>query len=291
MEENFGEIDHVLKTTLNDLLKFIDSNENYRSEIVKLEKNYTIESNINFNIFTAFSDYYYRENLHSDILRFIFDPHTEKIGNGKYMKIFKDFIETKLGRGIILDLNSITIEREKDKIDVLIKDSSNNCILIENKINNAIDMDDQIGRYYNILLRKKYSVQAIIYLTLSPLKRLDKNYSIKDIQARQEIERILIEVSAINKNGESNFVDNVINNCIGVSNNMVSTVFLTEYSSLLKYLGGNFMATELNTQAMYKIFDDKETLNSFRIFGNLWDNRHKIIGKVFKEYIQNQLSK
>jgi hypothetical protein len=49
------------------------------------------------------------------------------------------------------------------------------------------------------------------------------------------------------------------------------------------------MATELNTQAMYKIFDDKETLNSFKVFGNLWDNRDKIIGKVFRNYMQDKL--
>jgi hypothetical protein len=289
MENGFWGIKNILNITVDNLLNFIHSNEKYTSNIVKLDKDYNIESNINFNIFTAFSDYYYKENLHSDIIKYIFDPHTEKVGNRKYMEIFKSFVENKLGKKVNFDLNSIKIEREKNKIDILIKDDLNNCIFIENKINNAIDMDDQIGRYYNILLKKNYSIQAVIYLKLSPLKWLDKNYSMKDPVMRNKIEKILLELPIVNKTGEYNFVDDVLNNCIMVSNNIVSTVFLTEYSSLLKYLGGNFMATELNIQAMYKIFDDEETLNSFRVFGSLWDNRNKIIAEVFKNYMQNQL--
>jgi hypothetical protein len=289
MEKKFRQIEDILNTTVNDLLNFTISDKNYKEEIVKLEKNFNIESNINFNIFTAFSDYYYKENLHSDILKYIFDPHTEKIRNKKYIEIFKGFIAKNIGRSIELDLNSVKIERETNRIDLLIYDNLKNCIFIENKINNALDRKNQIGKYYSRLIEKRYKVRAIVYLTLSPLKKLDREYSIEDTEDREKIEKILIELPVINKINENSFVDDILNKCIDVSNNMVSTVFLTEYSSLLKYLGGTFMAKELNTRAMYKIFENKETLNSFRIFGNLWDNRDKIIGKTFKDYFQNEL--
>jgi hypothetical protein len=124
---------------------------------------------------------------------------------------------------------------------------------------------------------------------LSPLKKLSREYSIENPHLRKEIEKILLEIPVINTMNESSFVNDVINRCIEESNNTVSTVYLTEYASLLEYLGGNFMAKDLNTQAMYKIFEDKNTLNSFRIFGYLWDNRYSIIGSVFKEYLQNEL--
>jgi hypothetical protein len=150
-------------------------------------------------------------------------------------------------------------------------------------------MDDQIGRYYSKLRENNYSVQAIIYLTLSPSKKLDKNYSIKNPLIRKEIENILLEIPIVNRIGKQNFVNDVLNNCIEVSNNIVSTVFLTEYSSLLKYLGGKFMATDLNTRAMYKIFEDNDTLNSFKIFGNLWESREEIIPNVIRDYFQSQL--
>ena len=289
LNKRLDEINSVFGLTLNTLLLFLKSNENYNSKILNMAKNYNVETNINFNIFTSLSDFYYRENLHSDILKFIFDPYTEKIGNKKYIAIFKKYLENKLNKKIELNLSSVKIERETNKIDLLIYDDSKNCIFIENKINNAVDMDDQIGRYYANLLKKNYKVNAIVYLTLSPLKKLNREYSIKDPNMRKIIESFLIEIPVVNKREEYNFNEDVINKCIGVSNNDVSTVYLREYSSLLKYLGGNFMADELNVEAMYKFFEDKEILKSFRILGNLWDNRPVITGKAFIEYFKNEL--
>ena len=151
-------------------------------------------------------------------------------------------------------------------------------------------MDDQIGRYYVKLLEKNYKVNAIVYLTLSPLKKLNKDYSIKNLDTRKVIDKILIELPVINKIEEFNFTEDVIKKCIEKSNNDISTVYLKEYICLLKYLGGNFMADELNVEAMYKFFGDREVLKSFRIIGNLWDNRPQIIGKVFIEYFKNELN-
>jgi hypothetical protein len=298
MFKGFQEIEQILNKTIDDVIDFLHTNGKYKIDINRLSNDYSIVSNLDFNIFAAFSDYYYRENFHSDILRYIFDPNTKRIGNLKYIETLKKYIETKLDKDIQLDLNTTAIEREKDRIDLLIKDAENNCILIENKANNAPDMEDQLGRYYKKLIEKNYFVKAVIYLTLSPLKKLDKDYSIKDLSTRNAIEKILLEIPIVNKAGESSFVDDVIDKCIDISKNidisnnmdtMTSTVFLNEYSNLLKYLGGDFVTKELNTQAMYKIFEDRNSLNSFRIFGDLWNKREEIIPIVFKEYLQDQL--
>ena len=282
-------INKIFESTLNNVFLFIGSHEKYKNKILDLKKTYNFESNINFNIFTSLSDYYYRENLHSDILKYILDPNTPKIGNKKYIEIFKDYIEIKLNRKIDLDTNTIVIERETNKIDIIIYDKYKNCIFIENKINNANDMHDQIGRYYSKLLKNKFKVRAIIYLTLSPLKKLNKEFSIIDPKIRKEINNFLIEIPVVNKINENNFTEDVVFECINESNNIYSKVYLDEYASLLKYLGGNFMANELNVQAMFKIFKDKETLESFKVLGNLWDNRQKIIANTFMEYFQNEL--
>ena len=124
------EINNILGSTLDSLLVFLKLNEKYCSKIIDLNKNYNVEDNINFNIFTSLSDYYYRENLHSDILKLIFDPYTEKIGNKKYIAIFKNYLENRLNKKIELDINSVKIERETNKIDLLIYDKLNNCIFI-----------------------------------------------------------------------------------------------------------------------------------------------------------------
>ena len=49
------------------------------------------------------------------------------------------------------------------------------------------------------------------------------------------------------------------------------------------------MANELNIKALYKVFSEENTLETFRVFGNLWDKRDELIGKMFKEYFIKEL--
>ena len=208
------------------------SNSDYAEKIANLSKDYNLGSKKNFNIFTSISDIYKRENLHSDILSLILNPQTETIcdGSARNLRAFIGYIGKELNRKIELDFEKIEVERETNKIDILIYDKNKNCVFIENKINNAVDMKDQIGRYYGKLLQEKYSVYAIVYLTLSPLKKLDRDYSIKNKEKRKEIENrnILLELPVVNKKDERNFIDGVLNECINQSKNNVSTVYLTE---------------------------------------------------------------
>ena len=302
MEKDFEQIEHIL-------MRFNNSREydDYKEAITNLQKGFNIEPHINFNIFTAISDKYRKENLHSDILGYILDPHTEKIGNIKYIEIFKRYLEKKTGKEIALDLKSVTVERETGRIDLLIKDGQDNCIIMENKINDALDREDQIGRYFQEREAiKRASVQAIVYLAKTPWKKLDREYSISDPLDREKIEKMLLEIPVVNKEGESSFID-VLNECKDVcrkkleaaasdnipgileSKALFSYVFLDEYISLLKHLGGGFMAKDLDTQAMYKIFSDKDTLDSFRVMGALWEKQQEIIPQVFKDYFLKSL--
>jgi len=298
MDYDFNHIKSIFDETIDNQLKFLAINSGYVKQFIELTNKYNIGSKLGFNIFTSISDYYYRENLHSDILRFIFDPKTEKIGNINFIKIFIDYIKKEsikkyLDINIKLDINTITIERETYKIDILIYDANKNCIFIENKINNAVDMEDQIGRYYESLKQQGYNINTIVYLTLSPIKKLDKEYSIKNKEKRKEIEKILLEISVVNNKNESNFLDEVIKKCMEQAEqteNKYSTVYLSEYFELINYLGGNFMADDIRTQVMQKIFTDKDILQSFRVFGDLWDNRKSIINNVFKNFFIHEMN-
>jgi hypothetical protein len=297
MENRWEKIENILKSPVDDLMNIIHSKDEYRNKINELKENF----NNRFNIFRMFSDSYYKENLHSDIIKYILDPRTDRIGNEKYIEIFKNFIEDELRKKPLnadrkieleLDLNSIIVKREKDRIDLLIEDDTNNCIIIENKIYNAEDKDDQLGRYYNILSDRKPPdpVQAVIYLTLSPFKKLDEKKSIKNESLRKKIvEYKLIELPVVNKEGESNFLDNFLIKCIKEvpRDNEFATLFLEDYYNLLQYLGVDFMETELKTKAMYEIFNNEKTLEIFRIISSL--NDPKIIGEVFKEYLKKNL--
>ena len=61
------------------------------------------------------------------------------------------------------------LELEKSNIDLLIETSDGKAIIIENKINNAIDQEKQIERYVEVCKKLKYKEENIyiIYLTRS----------------------------------------------------------------------------------------------------------------------------
>ena len=85
-----------------------------------------------FNLILSSSDFYYRENFHSDIICSIFNQKP------LFVKEFIVFIQScKTSLNIDLsNYNKPYALRETDKIDILIKDKkSNHCIIIENKIN------------------------------------------------------------------------------------------------------------------------------------------------------------
>lgn len=241
-------LNSIIYSSTENTLKFLNSTTTleYKEHLLTLEKEYNIEFNNKFNIFTSLSDHYYKENLHSDILKLIFYPYTDSIGNPEYIKIFIDYIEESLKKKINLDCRTIKVEREKDRIDLLISDDKKNCILIENKSNNAPDRENQIGKYYS-KLKKNYEIQAVVYIKLSPEKTFLKDYSIKNIQLRNEIvNEKLVEIPFVNRKNEKCFVNDVIDKCIDVSKNtdrIVSTVYLSHFSHLLKILGGKFVQT------------------------------------------------
>ena len=291
MDDDFDRIRDNIGKSINGYLNFIMSNSDDAEKITNLSKDYNIGSNINFNIFTSISDIYKRENLHSDILRLIFDPRTEKIcdDSAENLGILIDFIGKELNKKIELDLDTVSIDRETYKIDILIYDSKKNCVFIENKINGAVDREDQIGGYYEKLSQKEYSVKAIVYLTLSPLKKLDWDYSIKNKAKQKEIREILLELPVVNKKGKSNFIDGVLEGCINQAKKDVSTVYLSEYRDLLKKLGGDFMSDELRIQLMKKIYADKDALKSFKVIGDLWEKKADFIGYAFLDYFQHEL--
>jgi len=69
-----------------------------------------------------------------------------------------------------------SVLREEGRIDVVIfEENLKKAIIIENKINNAVDTYRQIPTYYNNCIGKKYEVKSIVYLTLCGGKLPDKS--------------------------------------------------------------------------------------------------------------------
>ena len=289
MSYDFTIINSSLNTSKNEIYKLFNGFDHYLADIKSIIKDYGIGEESNFNIFSSISDTYHKENFHSDIIRLILDPSTEKIGNEKNISLFVNLLnEIKPDLKIAFGENIVT-EREKGRIDILIHDTELNSIIIENKINFAPDRDNQLGGYINYAEGRGFKVKAIVYLTLSPEKQLDINYSIKDSKLREAYKDRIIPLSVLNKKNEKNFIDNFINQCIKYSednDNIIAKVYYSEYKELLESLGGNAMTMNLDKAALLKIYTNKEKLDQFNLFGSLWDKRETLFNEIIRELLK-----
>ena len=113
-----------------------------------------------FNIFSVLRRSESDEvNLHSRFLHALLDYRELKSGIRKNLKIFLKHI------GIVnFELDGESVEREQDKIDILIR-NKDTAVAIENKIY-AGDEDEQLHRYKEKLESLGYKNIHMVYLTL-----------------------------------------------------------------------------------------------------------------------------
>ena len=156
----------IIESAFKITSKFIDGNTLQR--YIEFIKKNNFEENYPFNIFELISDIYYRENFHSDIIAKLFE-------NEIILKNFLKFIGVDESK-----YKSYEVSREENKIDILIK-TETNCIIIENKLNWARDMPEQLFRYYNECKNsKKLEVDKIVYLSPNSYKK-PADDSVKEI--------------------------------------------------------------------------------------------------------------
>ena len=137
--------------------ELIDRYEQLLTNIFYLKERYFKPAE--FNIFPVFLNSYDEVNFHSRFLTFLLNPNeTHGLGN--------TFLELFLQQHNIpdFDLTCVDAFQEVEKIDILIKNSLNQSIIIENKIE-AGDQETQLFRY--ITSRKKQDkIVYTFYLTL-----------------------------------------------------------------------------------------------------------------------------
>ena len=131
---------------------------------------------LGFNAFALMSDIYHRENFHSDILCEILNPNGEHKEGKKFLQAFFDLLldfcderksdELKIKITNIYNDDDIKVTREEGRTDIAIYHETKSwAIIIENKINNALDMYRQIPTYINYWKEKEMKPIAVIYLT------------------------------------------------------------------------------------------------------------------------------
>lgn len=266
--------------------------EKFLNETRKLGKEYRKSrkdrSEIGFNVFTLASDFYYRENFHSFIFASFLNPNEKHLEGNKYLHLFIDLLNKDNGKKHQInieknDFGNSKVHIERHKIDILITDDlSKKAIIIENKINNAVDQFRQLPKYVN-KIENEYDVVAIVYLTLNSAKRPDKrDWTVKE---RKSIESSLklIPVFDTNHNKISLYNDWIIPSII-LSQNINSSSILRQYGELIKYLNTNTM----DTIALKKFYDtiqsDKNLETAISIRNMLNDLPQYIANRIEERY-------
>lgn len=232
---------------------FLKSNKELSDEHIK---NNASPDGIGFNVFSLVSDVYQRENLHSDIMRSFLDPQESHNQGSLFLDTFIEMLRSKGFAVNEEDYQNAEVVREEGRIDILIKDTeSMHCIIIENKINNAIDQKRQIPSYYNFAIKEGYVIDAIFYLPLDEYKQPDKSsWTKRDIE---NISPLLLVMPAYSK-----FNDNLINSWLIPSYNKCEDeeckFILKQYINLVKSLRADNMDRNLVGKFVESI-KDKET--------------------------------
>lgn len=234
---------------------FISNNK--IDSIAKDYENACLYKNIDvgFNLFTLISDTYYKENFHSDILFALLSVRVEGMIR-QPVEIFLDYLK-ELGASLNLrNYNSVVIEREKGRLDLLIFDTiSKRCVIIENKINNAPDMDRQIPRYVKYVTEKRgFECECIVYLTLDGNKNPSKiNWTSKEVEYIGHRLKSIAAYNDTHKDLYSGWISK-----LEKSTTHIDILFvLRQYGTLLKKIGGNVM-NKIIIESFYKEMLDVE---------------------------------
>lgn len=286
--------DRIVKEHISTIDNFIVATKHLHKDYAERSKNRT---DIGFNVFTLSSDFYYRENFHSDIIKSFLNPQEKHNEGNKYLHYFIDLLNQTNNKIKILktDFKNSIVEREKyyliggkkRYVDILITDEvSKNAIIVENKINNAVDQERQLPDYVKGLKNDNFNVVAVVYLTLNSSKRPDKaDWNIEELIEINTILK-LIPAFEIDKM-KVNLFDNWVVPSIINSTNIDSSFLLRQYGNLIKYLNTNTMDTVSLEKFYNSLKEDNNLKTAVSIRNMLNDLPEYLAIRIEEKYKEN----
>lgn len=240
----------------------------------------TRKADAGYNLFTISSYNSYFENFHSDIIASLLDTnglHNEK---NSFLLLFIDYLNkvfhTSIDSGNYLNTS---VKREKGRLDIWIFDEySKHSIIIENKINNAVDRDNQIDDYHDYVLRNNYIIDAIVYLSKDGHKVAPIN--------NEEINRLVVNVPAFN-NTASDLYMGWLKASQNICTNKDSESFIHQYAKLISHLSNKNMESNIKKE-FYDFVNQHKALDAVLLIENLHtfqaDYRAELFAKELKSH-------
>jgi len=248
------------------------------------------KSDLPFSLIAPFYDKVREKELsHSEMLKTLLNPTMNHSHGTEFLDLVLDEIGLHYKSSV---LTNITVETERGTkltetstsrpIDILItynKKSTGQkkyAIIIENKLNYAIDQKNQINDYYDGLVRENYEIEKVVYMHINPRKTIEDTDTRADLKVNTYNFDALCLIKTLScMNGYS---------------------YISEYKNLLEHLSHNFMninhATtvqeELNDEELAKLIQMAELIKS-----SSWNEaKHKkIVNELALNNLENSFNK
>lgn len=305
----------------NKILNIIG--KEYSSKVDSVIKEFDLNRNFKFNIFETISDLYKREKFHSDILYTILDPDTPEIGlihNSDILREFMKMIDSEnefiIDDTVMLSKEHHNIvwdgtENKEGYIDLLIWNGHNQAIIVENKINEAVDQPNQLVRYMSYVNEQLFSNDEpvkmfVIYLTLIPgkLPKIDEydKYFSKYTECLQDAKngedgKILKYRSAVDRDNDKGSLVKFLNNCLvyfseqNDNKSVLKKVYLEQYKVLLSHTGGKTAMLEYQKDLVKNIYSSQESLKAAKdlveVFSVDKNGDNEIVNQYINEFLKN----
>lgn len=270
----------------NTYKKFLSECEGPVAAYVRRKKQLEDEE---INPFKLVSDFYYRETYHTDILLELLNPK----GSHKEGNLFLDlFIEALNNTDKMADSDrKINLEDYVDanvdaegwgnaesKMDIVIvsKDKPR-CIIIENKLNNADDMERQIPRYYDMMHdERNLEVDGIVYIPLDGMKRPDEEGWLQ--KDKDNVHKLTCILSA------RLLVDKWLSPCLKEAKRRNATAIIIFYIELLESL----IMEDKSIGGLYKVLCEGDNASTLQELIELQKKLPNYMARSIKESFQKE---
>lgn len=328
MKNSLKPIDQILDSTkeikdkyietVSDLLEF--TNNTYCKQKESVIRKYDLERTDTFNYFETISEKYLLEKFHSDILFSILNPATPEIGKIANLQIIQHFVDMVSPlKGFIVDksikvtkeeYNIVQVGREEKQgyIDLLITNEHNQAIIIENKINNAPDMDNQLVRYMKYVnedIFEKKAQMTVVYLTLipgkiPPIDTYDSSFSeytklLEDAKYGHD-GKILKYRSAVDSDRNKKSLIIFLENCLqelekeNDKQSLLKKIYIEQYKNLLGHLGGQTAMLEYQKDLLKKVYSSNENYKAANDLSTIVQNED-IVREYFLDCLKDKMEK